>query len=399
MTGQESYELLTLHDHSTPVTQQSLSHTAALVRNERLKEVSSSVLMAESWTRTHVLAHYPGINITTIAVGHNLLCEKDQEENLSFILPSLKNIHYTLTRWGLHKEIKVSASFSSSCMDPNYGTFRTDIAETYIKPLLSFLNDTNSPYLVNPSSHLSDLSDKTENLLNSHSEALKNLGFFNLKKIHVVFKGTKEPKPTGRKLSFILDLDTKITEPFPARPTPLAPTSAPVGSSAPSYAAKSPLPPWLGKVSPPPLSLPFAPEMPPVTNPVHPPYGFHLPPCNPPDGSGGAVAAPVPSVRRGLWCVAKPSVPPETLQAGLDYACGEGGADCEAIRPRGRCYYPNTVVSHASYAFNSYWQKTKRNGGTCGFGGTAMLIDSDPSKDSRSPISYDNLYKSLYKTY
>lgn len=84
----------------------------------------------------------------------------------------------------------------------------------------------------------------------------------------------------------------------------------------------------------------------------------------------------------GLWCVAKPSVPSDQLQEALDYACGEGGADCEAIGPSGSCYNPDSVVAHSSYAFNSYWQKNKKNGGTCGFGGTAMLISSDPSKTS-----------------
>ncbi|KAH9663935.1 hypothetical protein KPL70_019842 [Citrus sinensis] len=74
-----------------------------------------------------------------------------------------------------------------------------------------------------------------------------------------------------------------------------------------------------------------------------------------------------------------PNVPADTLQEAMDYACGEGGADCEEIMPHGNCFYPDTVVAHASYAFNSYWQKTKRNGGTCAFGGTAMLINADPS--------------------
>lgn len=78
--------------------------------------------------------------------------------------------------------------------------------------------------------------------------------------------------------------------------------------------------------------------------------------------------------------MAKPSVPVETLQDAMDYACGDGGADCTEIMPHGSCFYPDTVVAHASYAFNSYFQKSKRNGGTCNFGGTAMLVSSDPSK-------------------
>ncbi|KAK9078106.1 hypothetical protein SSX86_002163 [Deinandra increscens subsp. villosa] len=165
--------------------------------------------------------------------------------------------------------------------------------------------------------------------------------------------------------------------------------------SVPSDATVSPLPPLVGVTSPPTTPLPFPPAMQPPANSAHPPYGFNLPPCNPyPNphhrrGGGGSVAAPPPVSDGGataeppfgyeqLWCVAKPSVPSEKLQEAMDYACGVGGADCAPISPTGSCYFPDNIVAHASYAFNSYWQKNKRTGGTCGFGGTAMLISSDP---------------------
>ncbi|XVF61000.1 hypothetical protein PTKIN_Ptkin08bG0092900 [Pterospermum kingtungense] len=116
-------------------------------------------------------------------------------------------------------------------------------------------------------------------------------------------------------------------------------------------------------------------KLPPPFVPANPPNGFPLPPCNPADNG-----APPPEIGvvQKLFCVAKPSVPTETLQEAMDYACGEGGADCEEIKPYGSCFYPDTVVAHASYAFNSYWKKTKRNGGTCNFGGTARIINADP---------------------
>ncbi|CAL1385917.1 unnamed protein product [Linum trigynum] len=79
-----------------------------------------------------------------------------------------------------------------------------------------------------------------------------------------------------------------------------------------------------------------------------------------------------------VWCVAKPSVSDSTLQRGLDYACGMG-ADCKMIQPSAPCFQPNTVSAHSSFAFNSYWQKAKAAGGTCDFGGTAMLVSIDPS--------------------
>ncbi|KAL4271337.1 hypothetical protein GQ457_13G029130 [Hibiscus cannabinus] len=81
-----------------------------------------------------------------------------------------------------------------------------------------------------------------------------------------------------------------------------------------------------------------------------------------------------------LWCVAKPSVPDPIIQEAMNYACA-GGADCDSIQPSGSCFQPDSLFAHASYAFNSYWQKAKVDGGTCEFGGTAILVAADPSYD------------------
>lgn len=78
------------------------------------------------------------------------------------------------------------------------------------------------------------------------------------------------------------------------------------------------------------------------------------------------------------WCVANGQAGEEKLQKGLDYACGEGGADCRPIQLGATCYYPKTVVAHASYAFNSYYQKKERGAGTCDFGGAAYVVTQPP---------------------
>ncbi|KAK8673928.1 hypothetical protein V6N13_112237 [Hibiscus sabdariffa] len=379
--GQESIEYLKLYETSPEVIH-SLSHgglpIAVPVNGNVLREVSSSVLKAESWLRLHVLAHFPATKITTILVGEAFLCQTDEGESLDFLLPSLKNIYHSLTRWGLEKDIKVSAAFSSKCLMQNSVLFSDGLAKNVVKSLLEFFQNTNSTYsIIAPPSFSSSL------LLSSHLDFMKKFGSFELTKVNVVVPDQQVETPISRKLSA-----------FPARPTPSPETASStfhssIGFSAPASVAKKPLPPQYPTVSPPPFSFPvdspppfdfpFAPELPPPLVPASSPTGFHLPPCNPAYDD----IAPAPQtamMQQKLWCVAKPSVPSDTLQEAMDFACGEGGADCKELMPNGSCFDPDTTVAHASYAFNSYWQKTKRNGGTCDFDGTAMLINADPTE-------------------
>ncbi|MCO5612343.1 hypothetical protein L7F22_066610 [Adiantum nelumboides] len=80
-----------------------------------------------------------------------------------------------------------------------------------------------------------------------------------------------------------------------------------------------------------------------------------------------------------LWCVAKPSVPEGLLMANLNFACGEGGADCTQLQQGHACYSPNTIISHASYAMNMYYQKHGRNYWNCYFQNTGLVVFTDPS--------------------
>ncbi|KAL8237765.1 hypothetical protein R6Q59_018846 [Mikania micrantha] len=132
-----------------------------------------------------------------------------------------------------------------------------------------------------------------------------------------------------------------------------------------------PSPPYIYEPSPPMFSYPsptgFIPAPPLFEPPV-----VYPPPNGPPPPHTEAESA--------LWCVAKPSVPDPIIQEAMNYACGSG-ADCESLQPNGDCFQPDTLFAHASYAFNSYWQRTKVAGGTCEFGGSAMLVTVDPSYD------------------
>nr|GLL46019.1 glucan endo-1,3-beta-glucosidase 13-like isoform X1 [Ipomoea trifida] len=79
------------------------------------------------------------------------------------------------------------------------------------------------------------------------------------------------------------------------------------------------------------------------------------------------------------WCVARGGASQFDLQSALDWACGLGMTDCNAIQAGGPCFEPNTLTSHASYAFNSYYQQNGNNDIACNFGGTAVLTGNNPS--------------------
>ncbi|CAN6286298.1 unnamed protein product [Urochloa humidicola] len=152
--------------------------------------------------------------------------------------------------------------------------------------------------------------------------------------------------------------------------------------------------------TPPPATIPFAnPTMPgggvtnpaaPVTNPATTPVTN--PATTYPGGGGGGAGgmptttspvyqppATTPGTAAGqTWCVAKTGLTDLELQNGIDYACGMGGADCSAIQPMGSCYNPNTIQAHASYAFNSYFQRNP-SPTSCDFGGAGMLVSANPS--------------------
>ncbi|KAK7346041.1 hypothetical protein VNO80_20554 [Phaseolus coccineus] len=91
----------------------------------------------------------------------------------------------------------------------------------------------------------------------------------------------------------------------------------------------------------------------------------------------------VVSVEGKTWCVASSSASYGAMKSGMDFACSHG-ADCGPIRPGGSCFNPNTIQNHASYAFDSYYQKKGKVAGSCNFNGAATIAVTDPSFGSCS---------------
>eukprot|EP00249_Psilotum_nudum_P036855 c8884_g1_i1 orf=136-603(-) len=107
------------------------------------------------------------------------------------------------------------------------------------------------------------------------------------------------------------------------------------------------------------------------------PAAFHSDPL-----AAASLAVSTPAQQgdgRKVWCIGKPAAQDMYLFRNIQYACGEGAVDCSAIQPGGACYTPNTMIAHASYAMNMFYQKNGRNWWTCHFNDTGLLVFTDPS--------------------
>ncbi|KAG6418919.1 hypothetical protein SASPL_121126 [Salvia splendens] len=189
------------------------------------------------------------------------------------------------------------------------------------------------------------------------------------------------PSPENTPPYCVYPPTTPMPPTFPT-PSSILPPSPPYYELSPPY--YEPTPPYY-EPSPPYYepSPPYYEPSPPSHVPLPPPTGSIPSPKFLPPIVFPPPAVPPPPRRTpvtAMWCVAKAAVPDPIIQEAMDYACGSG-ADCDQIQPSGSCFMPNTLFAHASYAFNSYWQRSKVAGGRCDFGGTAILVTVDPSYD------------------
>ncbi|XP_020692810.1 major pollen allergen Ole e 10-like [Dendrobium catenatum] len=86
-----------------------------------------------------------------------------------------------------------------------------------------------------------------------------------------------------------------------------------------------------------------------------------------------------PQLPEKTWCVANPSTKEAELQNNIEFVCSK--LDCSLIQIGGLCFVPETKISHASVAMNLYYQSMGRNSWNCHFGGSGLIVSTDPSYD------------------
>ncbi|XP_052185319.1 glucan endo-1,3-beta-glucosidase 12 [Diospyros lotus] len=123
------------------------------VPNSLLPALAANASAAKLWLYTHVLPFYPRARISTISVGSDALLDPDVADPDLRLLPALRNLHRSLRDLGIHS-IAVSTTFSfvhviTTAFPPSAAEFQQPLADLLVKPLLQFLDQTNSSFLIN----------------------------------------------------------------------------------------------------------------------------------------------------------------------------------------------------------------------------------------------------------
>lgn len=364
------------------------------VPNEQLLGIGQSNSTAANWVSHNVVAHYPATNITAISVGSEVLTSIPNAATV--LVNSLKFIHSALVASNLDRQIKVSTPLSSSIILDSFPPSQAFFNRSWnpvLVPMLNFLQSTGSYFMLNiypyydymqsngvipldyalfkplpPNKeavdantllHYSNVFDAMVDATyfamgflnftnipvmvtesgwpskgdsNEPDATLENANSYNSNLIRHVLNKTGTPKHPGIAVStYIYELYNEDTKPGPVSEKNWGLFDA--------------------------NGLPI--------------YILHL------TGSGMVLAN---DTTNQTYCTARDGADPKMLQAALDWACGPGKVDCTPLLQGEPCYEPDNVLSHATYAFDTYYNQMRKTSGSCDFNGVAAITTTDPSK-------------------
>ncbi|KAG6518681.1 hypothetical protein ZIOFF_022161 [Zingiber officinale] len=128
-------------------------------------------------------SHFYLIHIKGIAVGNEVLAGTDQELE-EVLFGAIKNVHNALKMLQLEEKIEVSMPHSvavfANSIPPSYCTFKEDDVLVYMKPILEFFSQINSPFYINAYPFLAYKSDP-EHIDMKYALFLPNYGVHDVK--------------------------------------------------------------------------------------------------------------------------------------------------------------------------------------------------------------------------
>ncbi|KAJ8561188.1 hypothetical protein K7X08_027378 [Anisodus acutangulus] len=336
-------------------------HVSIMVPNEQISAVAANQSAANRWVRDNVLSYYPNTMIRYILVGNEVLSNKDDQSLWSdiprnnLLLPLLRFLNWTKSYFFIDVYPYFSWSQNPSLISLDFALLKE--TQTYTDPVSGYV-----------------YTNLLDQMLDSVVFAMEKLGFYS---IRLAIAETGWPNGgdydeiganTYNAATYNRNLIRRITSQPPIG-TPARP-----GSAIPTFI----------------FSLYDENQKGVLGTERH--WGLLHPNGRPiydidltgqiPEAEFSKLPQPNNNgpFHGKLWCVVtKDFVNEIDLGQALEFACRRNGT-CDEIAPGKSCYQPVSIVSHANYAFSSYWAKFRKDGETCHFNELAVQSTIDPSK-------------------
>ncbi|TYI68837.1 hypothetical protein E1A91_D08G114000v1 [Gossypium mustelinum] len=141
---------------ANPEILRAFAHTGVAVTisvpNDQIPDLTK-LNFAQQWVEDYIQPHTPATNIVRILVGNEVISTANKLLIVSLVT-AMETLQTALVAASLDRRIQVSTPHSlgilSNSSPPSTGKFRQGYDTHVIKPLLSFLRDSNSPFMVNP---------------------------------------------------------------------------------------------------------------------------------------------------------------------------------------------------------------------------------------------------------
>ncbi|CAH9108748.1 unnamed protein product [Cuscuta europaea] len=378
-----------------------------MVPDDSIPDIAANQSAANLWVHDNILAFLPETMIRGVLVGNEILSDS-RAQSLSFhVVPAMRNIKKTLNYHNIHN-IKVGTPVAMDVVEttfpPSSGRFRSDIPrEEILLPLLNFLNRTSSyffldvyPYfswsasphnvsldaallregnqtaVVDPVTGLA-YTNLLDQMLDSVAFAMQDLGFNGVK---IAISETGWPNAgdldqPGANIHNAAAYNRNLVRKITSNP-PLG-TPARPGQAIPTFVFSL----YDEDRKSGPATERHWGILRPNGNPV---YELNLTGALP---ETEYPPLPLPANNEpyegNLWCVVASGVRVIELGPAIDFACAAGNGTCDELAPGGNCYEPVSAVSHANYAFSSFWAKFRSRGANCHFDGLAAMTPVNPS--------------------
>ncbi|KAL9313741.1 hypothetical protein ACSQ67_019193 [Phaseolus vulgaris] len=370
------------------------------IPNDQLSKFAGSSSSAEDWVKENITKHLRGrhetVNIRYVSVGNEPFMKDYKGAYVQTTFPAMQNIYRAIDKAGFGDTVKVTTALNADVYEspsnkPSDGDFRSDIRDS-IQQILSFLHETNSPFLVNIYPFLSlyqndnfpeefaffdgegrTVEDNNVQYNNAYDAnldtlvwSLKKAGYPDMRivvgEIGWPTDGNKHANNKNAKRFYQGLLKNMASK----QGTPLRPgamemylfslTDENMKSIEPGKFERH----W---------GI----------------FGYDGSAKFPLDFSGQGqdkwpIAAKGVVYQDRVWCVLSSDVRNLSLvPSALDYACA--GADCTSLGYGCSCDNLD-LATNASYAFNQYFQTRDQSVEACNFNGLATIVSQDPSKGS-----------------